>query len=102
MRRNLRTERLAAEIQTQATVLQAQKLELLRSGADLRETLTMMNEILAAATGIAIVGVDRTGRITLFNRGADLFGIPLLYAYIFLAWAGLIALMAWVIEHRAD
>ena len=36
----------------------------------------------------------------LFNRGANLFGIPLLYAYIFLTWAGLIALMAWVIERR--
>ena len=71
MRRNLRTERLAGEIQAQATVLQTQKVELLKSGADLRETLTMMNEILAAATGIAIVGVDRTGRITLFNRGAE-------------------------------
>lgn len=38
----------------------------------------------------------------LFNRGTDLFGVPLLYAYIFLAWASLIALMAWVIEHRGD
>lgn len=38
----------------------------------------------------------------LFNRGASLLGVPLLYAYIFLAWAGLIALMAWVIEHRGD
>ena len=38
----------------------------------------------------------------LFNRGTNLFGIPLLYAYIFLAWAGLIALMAWVVEHRGD
>jgi len=75
MRRNLRTERLAAEIQAQATALQAQKVELLKSGADLRDTVTMMNEILAAATGIAIVGVDRTGRITLFNRGAEnIFG----------------------------
>ena len=38
----------------------------------------------------------------LFNRGSALSGIPLLYAYIFLAWGGLIALMAWVIEHRRD
>ena len=75
MRRNLRTERLAAEIQGQASLLQAQKTELMKSGADLRETVTMMNEILAAATGIAIVGVDRTGRVTLFNRGAEnIFG----------------------------
>lgn len=38
----------------------------------------------------------------LFNRGANLFGIPLLYAYIFLAWAGMIVLMAWVVECRDD
>lgn len=38
----------------------------------------------------------------LFNRGSNLFGIPLLYAYIFLAWAGLIALMALIIEHRGE
>ncbi|TRZ54883.1 MAG: hypothetical protein D4S02_18655 [Rhodocyclaceae bacterium] len=36
----------------------------------------------------------------LFNRSASLFGVPLLYVYVFLAWGGLIALMAWVIEHR--
>lgn len=38
----------------------------------------------------------------LFNRKTDLFGLPLLYVYIFLAWAGLIALMAWIVERRRD
>jgi hypothetical protein len=38
----------------------------------------------------------------LFNRNTNLFGIPLLYAYVFIAWAGLIALMAWVVERRSD
>ncbi|MCX7171049.1 MAG: hypothetical protein NTY41_12390 [Proteobacteria bacterium] len=38
----------------------------------------------------------------LFDRGDNLFGIPLLYAYIFLAWAGMIVLMAWVVERRSD
>lgn len=38
----------------------------------------------------------------LFNRGVMVFGIPLLYAYIFLVWAGLIALMAWVIERQGE
>jgi hypothetical protein len=38
----------------------------------------------------------------LFNRGVYLFGIPVLHAYLFLAWAGLIALMAWIVEHRGD
>jgi hypothetical protein len=27
-------------------------------------------------------------------------GVPVLYAYIFCAWAALIALMAWVVEKR--
>ena len=36
--------------------------------------------------------------LALFNRPGSLFGIPLLYAYIFLAWAALIALMALVVE----
>ena len=40
--------------------------------------------------------------LLLFNRAAMVFGIPLLFVYIFLAWAGLIALMAWVIERRAE
>jgi hypothetical protein len=34
----------------------------------------------------------------LFTRPGDVAGIPLLYAYVFGAWALLIALMAWVIE----
>jgi two-component system sensor histidine kinase/response regulator len=72
MRRTLRTERLAEEIQAQAAALRAQKAELLKSEGDLTEALTMTNEILAAATGIAIVGVDKTGAITLFNRGAEI------------------------------
>lgn len=36
--------------------------------------------------------------LALFNRSGTLFGVPLLYAYIFLAWAVLIALMAAVVE----
>ncbi len=35
----------------------------------------------------------------LFNSNSQIFGIPLLYAYIFAAWALLIGLMAWVVEH---
>jgi hypothetical protein len=38
--------------------------------------------------------------LALFDRGVDLLGIPLVYLYVFFAWAGLIALMAWVIEVR--
>jgi hypothetical protein len=36
----------------------------------------------------------------LFNVPASIFGIPVLYAWIFFAWAVLIAAMAWVIERR--
>jgi hypothetical protein len=36
--------------------------------------------------------------LALFNVPGTLFGIPVLYAYIFLAWAALIALLALVAE----
>jgi hypothetical protein len=38
--------------------------------------------------------------LSLFNVAADVFGVPVLYAYIFAAWALLVALMALVIESR--
>jgi len=34
--------------------------------------------------------------LALFNVPGTLFGVPVLYAYIFIAWASLIALMALV------
>ena len=36
--------------------------------------------------------------LALFNVWGTLFGVPVLYAYIFIAWAALIALMAYVAE----
>jgi hypothetical protein len=36
--------------------------------------------------------------LALFNVPGTLFGVPVLYAYIFIAWAALIALMAFVAE----
>ena len=36
--------------------------------------------------------------LALFNVSGTLFGIPVLYAYIFMAWAALVALMALVAE----
>ena len=36
--------------------------------------------------------------LALFNRASDVLGIPVLYAYIFVAWATLIALFALVVE----
>jgi hypothetical protein len=38
--------------------------------------------------------------LALFNVPRTLLGVPVLYAYIFIAWALLIALMAWVAEKR--
>jgi hypothetical protein len=36
--------------------------------------------------------------LALFNVTGTLFGVPVLYAYIFVAWAALIGLMAFVVE----
>ncbi|MPZ42928.1 MAG: hypothetical protein GEV05_05910 [Betaproteobacteria bacterium] len=38
--------------------------------------------------------------LSLFNRAAAILGIPVVYAYIFLAWGGLIALTVWIVERR--
>jgi hypothetical protein len=38
--------------------------------------------------------------LSLFNLAADVLGVPVLYAYIFAAWALLVALMAYVVESR--
>jgi hypothetical protein len=36
--------------------------------------------------------------LALFNVQGTLFGVPALYAYLFIAWAGLIAAMAYLAE----
>jgi hypothetical protein len=36
--------------------------------------------------------------LAVFNRTAEVLGIPVLYAYIFFAWAALIGLLALVVE----
>ena len=38
--------------------------------------------------------------LSLFDRPDEVFGIPLVYAYIFAAWAVVIGLMAWAVERR--
>ena len=38
--------------------------------------------------------------LSLFNGGSMVFGIPLLYAFLFAAWLALIALMAIAIERK--
>ena len=38
--------------------------------------------------------------LELFNRSGTVFGIPVLYAFIFAAWGLLIAMMALVVETK--
>ena len=40
--------------------------------------------------------------LSLFNKPWKILDVPLLYIYLFAAWAALIALMAYVIEKRRD
>ena len=40
--------------------------------------------------------------LDLFAGPGQVFGIPLLYVYVFAAWALLLALMAVVVEKRGD
>lgn len=63
----------------------------------------------ASITGQRLMGLFLLGCVlfnypllVLFNRPADILGVPLLYAYLFLAWGTLIGLMAWVIERKRD
>jgi hypothetical protein len=39
--------------------------------------------------------------LSLFNRGGAVFGIPLLYAYLFGVWIGLIILMILAVERSS-
>lgn len=38
--------------------------------------------------------------LSLFDRVVELLGVPLLFLYIFVVWACLIVVMAWLIEVR--
>lgn len=38
--------------------------------------------------------------ITLFGANGLILGVPTLYVFIFVSWATLIGLMAWIIEER--
>jgi hypothetical protein len=39
--------------------------------------------------------------VALFNGGVSVWGIPLLYIWLFGVWAALVAVMAYVIEKRS-
>jgi hypothetical protein len=60
-------------------------------------------------TGERLVAVFLSGCVlfnypllSLFDRSTDFLGMPLLYVYVFAAWAGLIGVMAWIIERRVE
>lgn len=38
--------------------------------------------------------------LSLFNTRASVFGIPLLYVFVFVAWGAVIALAAWIMNGR--
>jgi hypothetical protein len=40
--------------------------------------------------------------LSLFSSSGGIFGVPVLYVFVFLAWGALIALMAAVVEKRDD
>jgi hypothetical protein len=40
--------------------------------------------------------------LALWDRDATLLGLPLFPAALFALWAGLIALLAWLMEHSPD
>jgi hypothetical protein len=57
----------------------------------MRDSLVGQRLILAFLLGVVLLN-DPV--LTLFDRGQQLAGIPLVYAYLFAVWAGLIALLA--------
>lgn len=62
-----------------------------------RSRLTGQRLVALFLLGCALFNYPLLG---LFNRAVEVFDIPLLYAYLFGAWAALIALMAFVVEHE--
>ena len=40
--------------------------------------------------------------VSLFAGTTQIFGLPLLFIYVFVAWALVIALLALVVEHSSD
>jgi hypothetical protein len=63
----------------------------------------------AKATGQRLVAVFAMGVLlldypilSLFARPAEVGGIPLLYAYVFVTWTLLIGLMAYAVERPPD
>lgn len=64
-----------------------------------RSTLTGQRLVAVFLVGFALFNYPV---LSLFDRPVTLFGVPLVFAYLFLVWAGVILLMAWVVERRSD
>lgn len=63
-------------------------------------TTTQRTERLVVLAVIGILALNYPA-LSLFAHGGSLLGIPLLYLYLFLVWAGLIVLAAAIIERKA-
>ena len=72
LRRNLRNQEQADQIQSQAVELEAQSEELKDSADVMRKTNAMLNDILSAATEIGIIGTNLEGVITHANKGSEI------------------------------
>lgn len=64
-----------------------------------RSSLTGQRLVAASLLGCVLFNYPA---LFLFNKFFTIFGIPLLYIYIFGAWLALIALMAYLAERMAD
>ena len=62
-------------------------------------TMTQRTERLVVLAVIGILALNYPA-LSLFAHGGLLFGIPVLYLYLFLVWVGLIALAAAIIERK--
>jgi hypothetical protein len=60
-----------------------------------RSTLTSTRLVAVFLLGLLLFNYPL---LALFGRPATFAGIPLIYAYLFLAWALVIGLLAWIVE----
>ena len=63
-----------------------------------RHTLTGQRLLAICAIGCVLLNFPV---LSLFSTDGMVWGIPLLYVYIFLGWASLIAVMALVVESQS-
>ncbi len=64
-----------------------------------RSTLTRQRLTVVFLIGVLLLF---SPLIQLFDRPVTWQGIPLLYLYLFVVWAGLISAMAWILVDKSD